>query len=92
MLGDSRIMKNLGEKLYMPDLAQHLCNRTVYSRSGATPLQQQDCLRVISLGRFQTWSNTAATGLCTGQFVSEQEANTVQIWSNTPTIRWLIRS
>ena len=25
----------------------------MYSRSGATPLQQQDCLRVISFGRFQ---------------------------------------
>ena len=40
-LGDSRIMKNLGENSDMPDLAQHSCNRTVYSRSGATRLQQQ---------------------------------------------------
>ena len=33
----------------MPDLDQHRCNRTVYSRSGATPLLR-DCVRVNSFG------------------------------------------
>ena len=51
----------------MPDLEQHRCNRTEYSRSGATPLQM-DCLRVISFGRFQMWSNTCSKELRTGQF------------------------
>ena len=37
-------MKNLDENQDMPDLAQHRCNRTVYSRCGATPLQQQECV------------------------------------------------
>ena len=32
--------------------------------SGVTPLQQQDCLRVISFGRLQMWSNTAAIRDC----------------------------
>ena len=62
---DSRIMRNLGEY-------------SRYATSGATPLLQ-NCVRVNSLERFgsfvrktlefQAWSNTAATGLCTGQFV-----------------------
>ena len=66
-LEDSRIMKNLGEN-------------SRYARSEPTPLKQdciqdleqhrslqQDCLRVISFGRFLMWSNTTATGLGTGQ-------------------------
>ena len=42
-LEDSRIIKNLGENSDMSNREQHRCNRTEYSRSGATPLQK-DCL------------------------------------------------
>ena len=68
-LEDSRIMKNLCENSrYIGQIWSnvHRCNRTVYSRSGATPLQQQDCLRVISFLTFHMWSNTAATHIRTG--------------------------
>ena len=63
-------------------------NYTVYySRSGATPLQK-DCLRVISFGRFQMWSNTASTGLRTGQFVRNRRSTPLPYTS----IYGLIRS
>ena len=75
-LEDSRIMKNLGDN-------------SRFARSGPTSLQQdcipdleqhrslqQDCLRVISFGRFQMWSNTApdATRLGTGCLLYTSDA------------------
>ena len=63
----------------MPDLEQHRFNRNVYSRSGATPLQQ-DCLRVT--GRFvrkipDDVEQHRCYGTVYGSIRSEQEVNTL---------------
>ena len=63
--------------------------RTVYSRYGATPLQQQDCfVRKIP----DEEQHRCYYGTVYGSIRSEHEVNTFQIWSNTLTICWLIRS
>ena len=75
-----------------------------YARSGATPLQQ-DCIFQIWSHTAETRLFTGhfvrkipdveqhrCYGAMYGSIRSEQEANTCQIWSNTPTICGLIRS
>ena len=99
----------------MPDLDQHRCNRTVYSRSGAASLaatglftchfvrkipdvEQHRCYGTgygsIDTHLIDYTAISQELSLSGGREIlrSEQEVNTLQIWSNTSTICGLIRS